>query len=342
MDPAIDSTTSDASAEIAFVADDREWVELLRSGNVYALEALFRKHVCGMTAFAFRYVPSHDGAIRLVHDVFARLWRARHSWAYYGSVRGTLFAATHRAGIEELHRTHNEGRWHAGLPLPVATDRDWERAERKLLDGLEERSASIHHAIRRLPALTRTVGYMRWADRLSRAEIACVLGTNVRTVHTHIAPASVAMHRQVGLGAATESRRSAPGQSDTPANVNPAPAVDSDRIEAHLAGETAPEDAAALRAAIEAAGGNSAALDAIEAIWNSHGRRVAAGVDCDAAWTVLARRLGLPYPTDDGPRRRWRSVPEALVALTVGIWTVAWRRVPTGDTRGGRSVLNTH
>src|SRR5579862_6584482 len=116
MDPDIGGSTAHDGPDSAAVVDDREWIDRIRSGSARALETLFRSHASELTAFAFRYVQSYDAAVRVVRDVFTRLWRGRHSWAFHGSVRGNLFASAHRVALEELHRTHSEARWHAGLP----------------------------------------------------------------------------------------------------------------------------------------------------------------------------------------------------------------------------------
>ncbi len=151
-----------------------------------------------LTAFAHRYVQSLSAAQAVVEDVFVRLWRGRHSWAFHGTVRGNLFASTHRVALEALHRMHRESRWHAGLPPDgPAYVPDLDRVHGDDGVGAEELEASVTVAIARLPGRSRVVAYMRWTDHLTRAEIATVLGMNVRTVHSQITPSAQAMRRRL-------------------------------------------------------------------------------------------------------------------------------------------------
>jgi hypothetical protein len=94
--------------------------------------------------------------------------------------------------------------------------------------------------------------------------------------------------------------------------------IDPDRIEYFLAGESLPAEAAQLRRDVSAAGGEPAALDAMDAAWFGPGRLIADVVDRDAAWGALARRLSLPHTRGNPPRRRWRRVPAALLAFAFG------------------------
>jgi DNA-directed RNA polymerase specialized sigma24 family protein len=310
------NTTRDGPGSAA-VVDDREWIDRIRSGSARALETLFRNHASELTAFAFRYVQSYEAAVRVVRDVYTRLWRGRHSWAFHGSVRGNLFASAHRVALEELHRTHCEARWHAGLPTPSTQAKGAADDEHGTVgNGPEDLYAVVQTTIARLPALTRTVGFMRWSDRLSRAEIATVLGSNVRTVHTQLTPASRAMRKRLAPSHwALERRPSTSTLRDPIDGVDPFPTIDPDRIEFYLAGESQPDEVEQLRRDVSDVGGDPAAFDAMESAWYGPGRIIADVVDCDALWIVIARDLTLPIEqADRAVRRRW-SMPDVLGSL---------------------------
>ena len=317
MESDIGGSTTHDGPESAAVVDDREWIDRIRSGNARALETLFRKHASELTAFGFRYVQSYEAAVRVVRDVYTRLWRGRHSWAFHGSVRGNLFASAHRVALEELHRTHCEARWHAGLPMaptqPKAAADDETGGSG---NGQEDLYAVVQTTIARLPALTRTVGFMRWSDRLSRAEIATVLGSNVRTVHTQLTPASRAMRKRLApTHWALEKRPSTSTLRDPVDGVDPYPTIDPDRIEYYLAGESKPNEVEQLRRDVSDVGGDPSAFDAMESAWYGPGRIIADVVDCDALWLVIARDLNLPIESGDrAARRRW-SMPDVLGSL---------------------------
>jgi RNA polymerase sigma-70 factor (ECF subfamily) len=291
------------------VTDDRDWIDRIRSGNAKSFEALFRLYVRPLTAFAFRYVQSYDAAIGVVDEVFARLWRGRHSWAFHGSVRANLFASAHRVALETLHRTRNDARWHAGLS--GAEDMGVVQREAAAIEsvGQLEREATVRAAVSRLPARARTVGFMRWTDRLTRSEIATVLGVNVRTVHSLITPASRAMRRRLGpITDPPDTRSPYSTLRDAADAADRFPSIDPDRIEYALAAESIPAEAAELRRDIKAADGEPAMLDAMEAVWTTPREVVEDLVDEETAWRVLARHVAMPHEAGlPEPATSWRG-----------------------------------
>jgi RNA polymerase sigma-70 factor, ECF subfamily len=325
MDPA-EGVSASGHSDPASAPDDREWIERIRSGNTTALETLFRTHVRGLTAFAFRYVQSYDAAAHIVTEVFTRLWQGRHSWAFHGSVRGNLFASTHRVALEELRRTRSEARWHAGLP-PAEPDQPASPF------GQNDVHAVMHETIARLPAVTRTVGYMRWADRLTRAEIAMVMGSNVRTVHTQITPASRAMRKRLAPTTWVLERRSTLSTlRDAGDGVDPFPMIDPDRIEEYLSGESSSADIERLSRDVAAAGGDPAALEAMESAWYGPGSIIADLVEPDNAWDSLAHKLSVPRHRKTGARKRRTVIPDAAAALAMV------RAVADAGGRGARAA----
>ncbi len=316
MDQAVNLPPVSDRAGSAFLTDDREWIDRIRGGSTRALESLFRTHARGLTAFAFRYVQTYDAAARVVDEVFARLWRGRHSWAFHGSVRGNLYAATHRVSLEELKRTRSEARWHAGLPVTDTAAGELDQSGAGMLAvGPTDLHAVMHDTIARLPAVTRTVAFMRWADRLTREEIATVMGSNVRTVHTQITPASRAMRKRLAPTNWVLEKRSAQSTlRDAGEGVDPFPMIDPDRIERHLAGESSTADAEELCRDVAGAGGDPTALEAMESAWYGPGRIIADVVDPDAAWHSLSGKLS--FGRSQGTRGGgWRpSLPDAAAA----------------------------
>lgn len=317
MDQAATVPTANDRAPSAFLTDDREWIDRIRGGSPRALESLFRTHVRSLTAFAFRYVQSYDSAARVVDEVFARLWRGRHSWAFHGSVRGNLYASTHRVSLEALKRTRTEARWHAGLPVTDPAPADGEQPAGVVTIGPSDLHAVMHDTIARLPAVTRTVAFMRWADRLTREEIATVMGSNVRTVHTQITPASRAMRKRLAPTNWVLDRRSALSTlRDAGEGVDPFPMIDPDRIEYYLAGESNSGVVADLCREVTSAGGDPTALEAMESAWYGPGRIIADVVDPDSAWNALAGKLSFGQPHRG--RGGWRpSLPDATAAMAM-------------------------
>jgi RNA polymerase sigma factor (sigma-70 family) len=302
--------TTPSGAGLALVADDRDWIDRIRRGDRTALESLFRTYVRPLTAFAHRYVQSITAAHEVVREVYARLWEGRHSWAFHGSLRGCLYASTHRVALEALHRTHRESRWHAGLPpgdvpVPREPDRGADGAA-----GFEELEASVAVGIARLPGRLRTIAYMRWSDRLTRDEIATVLGTNARTVHSQLTPAARALRRRLGSPSGIiDAWSPMPSTREASEEVDRFESVDPERLELFLAGDSIPAEETALQHDVAEAGGEPRALDAMRAAWRGVNRDVEQVVDVEAAWLALARRMALPVDGVVHPKASfWRSL----------------------------------
>ena len=319
MDQAVNVPPASDRAGSAFQTDDREWIDRIRGGSTRALESLFRTHARGLTAFAFRYVQTYDAAARVVDEVFARLWRGRHSWAFHGSVRGNLYASTHRVSLEELKRTRSEARWHAGLPATDPGPSEPDQSGTGIVAiGPSDLHAVMHDTIARLPAVARTVAFMRWADRLTREEIATVMGSNVRTVHTQITPASRAMRKRLAPTNWVLEKRSAMSTlRDAGEGVDPFPMIDPDRIERYLAGESSSADTEELCREVTSAGGDPTALEAMESAWYGPGRIIADVVDPDAAWYSLSGKLSFGRSKGTAGSG-WRpSLPDAAAAMAM-------------------------
>lgn len=311
-----------SGASLALVPDDREWIDRVRRGDRTALESLFRVHVRVLTAFAHRYVQSISAAHEVVREVYVRLWQGRHSWAFHGSLRGCLYASTHRVALEALHRTHRESRWHAGLPpgdvpVPHETERGADGVA-----GFEELEASVAVGIARLPGRLRTIAYMRWSDRLTREEIATVLGTNARTVHSQLTPAARALRRRLGSPSnIVDAWSPTPSTREATEEVDRFESIDPERLELFLAGDSIPIEETALQHDVALAGGEPRALDAMRAAWRSVNRDVEQVVDVEAAWLALARRMALPVDGVVQPKPsfwqsiRWPSLPRPSIPV---------------------------
>lgn len=368
IEPAVELGAPNRGAPLALVPEDRDWIERIRGGNQPAFESLFRLYVRPLTAFAHRYVQSLSAAQSVVDDVFARLWQGRHSWAFHGTVRGNLFASTHRVALEVLNRTHRESRWHAGLPPDGPTFvPDPMRMPIDDRVSVKELEASVTVAIARLPGRARVVAFMRWSDQLTRAEIATVLGMNVRTVHTQLTPSAQAMRRRLGSPYdIINAWSTAPMTREAVEGSERFTTIDPERIELYLAGECIPAEAASLELDVVGAAGEPQALEAMRTAWATPRHVVERLVNEEEAWRTLARRVSMPHAGLDeekangitirslDPRRFLSRLPPlprpsisiptirprqiagfvALVAVALaavaGVWALASRQVSAG------------
>ena len=229
-----------------------------------------------------------------------------------------------------------------------------------------EASATV--GIARLPGRSRVVAYMRWTDHLTRAEIATVLGMNVRTVHSQIMPSAQAMRRRalspydmINAWSTAPTTREAVEGSERFTTIDP------ERIQCTSPGECIPAEQASLELDVVEAKGEPRALEAMRRVGRPASRGGAAREE-DEAWRTLARRPRdvihwhrrrqsrgislrsldprrlfrspyfprLPRPSISIPTIRPRQIAAfvALVAVALaavaGIWTLATRQVSAG------------
>jgi len=148
-----------------------------------AFEEMVLTYAQPLTAFAWRYVHSEDVAVDLVQDVFANVWEHRAELRVRANLRAYLFAATRNRALNALAHGQIEARWRdrvmggeAERSAPAAN----ERAEQT------ELSAAIAEALSSLSPRARDIARLRLIDRLSRREIAEVLGIALPTVSVHL------------------------------------------------------------------------------------------------------------------------------------------------------------
>jgi RNA polymerase sigma-70 factor (family 1) len=177
---------SHAAPVTAQRSQDSALAARLRVGDAGAFEEIVLAYAQPLTAFAWRYLRSEEEALDLVQDVFADLWMRRHEMVIKGSVRAYLMATVRNRAINSIEHARVEARWReaAGgestIPLTTTPAPSDERAERA------ELAAAVTEALRSLPPRAQEIARLRWLDRLSKREIADVLGIAVATVSVHL------------------------------------------------------------------------------------------------------------------------------------------------------------
>lgn len=149
------------------------------------LETAVLSYAQPLVAFAWRYLKSEEAAVDLVQDVFAHLWEHRAELQIRGTMRAYLFAATRNRALNAIAHARIEDRWReraaheeaAARAQPIRPDQAAER---------EELRQAVEAALRSLPPRAQEIARLRWIDRLSRREIAEVLGIAVPTVSVQL------------------------------------------------------------------------------------------------------------------------------------------------------------
>lgn len=179
---------------------DNSYVALLRENDESAFRTLFERYDQPLTVFATRMLHSQDRASDVVQDVFVRLWNDRARLIIQGSVKAYLYAAVRNKTLDMLKRDKIEQRWRVafegsgGSPgMGIAARNEAERLE------LQELEAAMQAAIAQLPERARQIATLRWYDRLSRIEIADILGIAVGTVNKQLTLSARAMRDQLKL-----------------------------------------------------------------------------------------------------------------------------------------------
>jgi RNA polymerase sigma-70 factor (family 1) len=181
----VPSPISSHLSTCAHLSSDQRSLARIRSGEVRAFEEMVLTYAQSVTAFAWRYLRAEDAAVDLAQDVFAHLWEHRREIVIRGSLRAYLFTAVRNRALNAIAHARVEARWReratteelTGLRPPPAAD---ERVERADL------AAAVESALRSLSPRAQEVARLRWVDRLSKREIAEVLGIAAPTVSVHL------------------------------------------------------------------------------------------------------------------------------------------------------------
>jgi RNA polymerase sigma-70 factor, ECF subfamily len=169
---------------------ERAWIERIRTGDEQAFEALFRRYVAPLCAFARSYVTASEAAEDVVEDVFTWIWehrftlelpRATHAYLY-GAVRNRAISWLRRAGTEMAFIEEGQ---HEPIALGDAA-RHAASDEGAHVAGVTE---ALEQAVREMPLRCREVFTLTRYHHMSYARVADVLGISPKTVEIHMSRA---------------------------------------------------------------------------------------------------------------------------------------------------------
>ena len=179
--------------------DESALVDRIRSGDVRALEVVFRSRTPALVRFACRLGTSHALGEEIVIDVFAAVWEMRERLdpalsldAYlFRSVRNAALNARRgdRREVERIERaTHGGAPPGFGTPAPVP-DADVER---------ESAATMVWDAVKTLPERQQTVLYLRYTRELSLVEVAQTMDVSVPAVKNMLQRAHQTLRVRLG------------------------------------------------------------------------------------------------------------------------------------------------
>ncbi len=173
---------------------DRQLVNRLRQSDVAAFDAIVYLYNDALEDYARRITHDDDLTQDVVQDVFVRLWELRETLEIQSTLQSYLYGGIRNRAISALRHRQVQERcvtdfltesMTPGLGVKfVSPDVAMERQE--LADALAL-------ALNSLSLRVRQVALLRWRDKLSRAEIAAVLGVAVPTVNNQLTAAAKAL-----------------------------------------------------------------------------------------------------------------------------------------------------
>lgn len=175
-------------------ATDGALVERVRSGDVRAFEAIFRKYYNVLCQAIAGYLGDRDAVEDVVQSVFAKFWADRETMAVPDSLSNFLHAAVRRRAVDLLRR---EAVRRKAVPLLTLESGGHQPASEPTFDAdlLRHRFA---RAVAALPPRTREAFILSRREGLSYDEIALRMGISIKTVGVHIGQSLSALRKVIG------------------------------------------------------------------------------------------------------------------------------------------------
>lgn len=162
--------------------NDSRWVALIRDGDEYAFEMLFREYYQQLTRFCWRYVKSKAVAEEIVQDVYSDIWENREELSLVGCMRPYLYKVVRNRSLNHLKHEEVKSRydrqWMDQKETPMIKYRDDHR-EQQIREA-------INKAIEELPPRSKMTYKLHRHDGLTYEEIAEVMGVSVKTVESQM------------------------------------------------------------------------------------------------------------------------------------------------------------
>jgi RNA polymerase sigma-70 factor (ECF subfamily) len=178
------------AAPLALVADERDLVARVRTGDRRAFDVLFGRYYEPLVKFVAGYTRSLAVAEDLVQDVFLNVWTHREQWTIRDGVRAYLYGAARNRALNGTRHERVITRWAAAAASDQTVNgmsQGPESAEDRVRTA--ELTAHLQRAVAALPARRRQVYVLRCHHHLSYAEVAQVMGVSVKCVELQLAKA---------------------------------------------------------------------------------------------------------------------------------------------------------
>lgn len=177
---------------------DGALVGAARAGEVWAQEALYRRHVRHITGLVFRLAPRHEGLDDLVQDVFVAALTSLHQLRDPEHFEAWLRGIVVRLAARRL-------RWHRlqrrlGLLAEEPSDIDYALSKTASPEVVAE-LRRVYAVLGKLAPEERIALVLKRVEGYTQEQIAQVLGTSIPTAKRRIEKAehALALHTAEGM-----------------------------------------------------------------------------------------------------------------------------------------------
>ena len=171
---------------------------LLREGDEYAYELVFRRYYISLCGFATRFVQQPEIAEEIVQHTFLKLWEKRQELHISVSLKSYLFRAVYNRCHNHLAHLKVKNTY---LQFAQNTAAQHRNSPDSIINNLtyKELDEKITGAIERLPEHCRIIFKMSRFDGMKYSEIAAALHLSVKTVETQISRALYRMRKELAV-----------------------------------------------------------------------------------------------------------------------------------------------
>lgn len=161
---------------------DNELIEKMRSGDSYALGALYVRYSAAVKDFASKFIEVRQDVDDITHNIFISLWENRDKIEHIDSLKAYLFTMT-RNSILKIYR-HNRIKLEYESSLDIDSEIRDSDPERTIATA--DLIAMIKLKIMEMPEMQRKSFCMSRFEHKTYAEIADELGISVKMVQYYI------------------------------------------------------------------------------------------------------------------------------------------------------------
>lgn len=167
---------------------EKDLLDLLQQGNIYAYELIFRRYYVSLCGFATRFVQQPETAEEIVQSIFVKLWEHHTSIQIETSLKSYLFRATYNQCNNYLSHIKIKNKYiDFTLKAQIRNESNADPVHDCLV--YKELNDKITEAIERLPTGCKNIFKLSRFDGLKYSEIADHLNISVKTVETQISRA---------------------------------------------------------------------------------------------------------------------------------------------------------